>query len=558
MNVDLKTTGNIQVYDLQTRFATTSGAPGMKALCQAAITNDGRIDKESLMMEYNLSESAVRNLFSSGISCGVWDSDGVLTDDGYNTAKTGEVMVDEVGPLRIWVFDHETTGTVLLHAERLGLMPPANVEPQAGNSPEVLSNLSNGRAAQSLKAGDNRRWRLQWTDEDSAWAIVSEYCSKATLSWSWTFDNSWIQDRDIVLKGNLNGVSNKKSEDGISVQSSFSHTGALNPDVCMRNWLSAGRFTTGPWDTNLKGLKKPFSELSDAEKSLQITDEILDNEIEEWEYISINEIPLFSKNLDDATDWTIYLINEETPGYTTTEDTDRKLGDILQRSFMCLDDEEVRKRVESRLSSSRADPRLSKLLHAGDDLDGVAFIPEWVLSQKRNENIAIHDGTDDYTEFVNQMTQNMKGKIKKITYVNNYLVGKAVRKRLALFMEASNRLEPDIEFEFMTSHYPFTKNHGNDKDAVDSFRLKIKNSLDSKITFMDEGKYGEEAKQFQTAHDRVIIIESEHEARYWKASTKGIHIKDKSPCMRVEFNELENWLQDRLNNKNLHNQEAIQ
>ena len=84
MNVDLKTTGNIQVYDLQTRFATTSGAPGMKALCQAAITNDGRIDKESLMMEYNLSESAVRNLFSSGISCGVWDSDGVLTDDGYN------------------------------------------------------------------------------------------------------------------------------------------------------------------------------------------------------------------------------------------------------------------------------------------------------------------------------------------------------------------------------------------------------------------------------------------------------------------------------------------
>ena len=153
MNVDLKTTGNIQVYDLQTRFATTSGAPGMKALCQAAITNDGRINKESLMMEYNLSESAVRNLFSSGISCGVWDSDGVLTDDGYNTAKTGEVMVDEVGPLRIWVFDHETTGTVLLHAERLGLMPPANVEPQAGNSPEVLSNLSNGRAVQSLKAG---------------------------------------------------------------------------------------------------------------------------------------------------------------------------------------------------------------------------------------------------------------------------------------------------------------------------------------------------------------------------------------------------------------------
>ena len=58
-------------------------------------------------------------------------------------------------------------------------------------------------------------------------------------------------------------------------------------------------------------------------------------------------------------------------------------------------------------------------------------------------------------------------------------------------MEASNRLEPDIEFEFM-DYYPFTKNHGNDKNAMNNFRLKIRDSLDSKITFMDEGKYGEE------------------------------------------------------------------
>ena len=49
---------------------------------------------------------------------------------------------------------------------------------------------------------------------------------------------------------------------------------------------------------------------------MQITDEVLENEIEEWDRISIREIPLFSKNLDDATDWVIHLINEETPGYT--------------------------------------------------------------------------------------------------------------------------------------------------------------------------------------------------------------------------------------------------
>ena len=150
------TSGRIEVYDLQTKFATTSSAPGMKTLCQFAISNGNRIDQESLMSQYNLSESAVRNLFSSGIDSGVWDLDGLLTNDGHETAKTGEVLVDEVGPLRIWVFDHETTGAILLHSERLGLMPPANVEPQAGNSPEILDKLSNGKAVTSLKSGDKK------------------------------------------------------------------------------------------------------------------------------------------------------------------------------------------------------------------------------------------------------------------------------------------------------------------------------------------------------------------------------------------------------------------
>lgn len=556
MKVDLRTTGYIKVYDLQTKFATTSGAPGMKALCQSGIKNDGRITKEFLMTEYNLSESASRNLFSSGISCGIWDSDGVLTDDGYNTAKSGEVMVDEVGPLRIWVFDHETTGTVLLHAERLGLMPPANVEPQAGNSPGILSNLSNGRSTKSLKSGDNRSWRLQWTDEDSAWAIVGEYCSRATLSWSWRFDGSWIQDGKIVFRGELNGISNKKSEDGVSVQHSFSHTGALNPDVCMRNWLSSGRFSKGPWDNNLRGLKKPYSMLSASEKSLQMTNEVLENEIDDWEYISINDIPLFPKNLEDATDWAIYLMNEETPGYTTTEDTKRKLDDILQRTFMCFDDEKVRNSVENKMYTSRADPRLSKLLHASDDLNSIAFVPEWLLSLKRSENIAVHDGSDNFTEFVNQLSQEMQGKIKKVVYVNNYIVNSDVRKRIGLFFDAFRTIDSEIKFQFITSHYPFTKNHGNDKKAVYDFKSRIMKNTDSEIVFMDEGKYGEEAKQFQTAHDRVIIIQTEKETRYWKVTTTGVHLKGPIPCLRVEFNLLEPWLQIFLENHKSFKMEA--
>tara|TARA_B100000925_G_scaffold193349_1_gene146327 strand:- start:1237 stop:2913 length:1677 start_codon:yes stop_codon:yes gene_type:complete len=550
MNVKLITSGRIEVYDLQTKFATTSSAPGMKTLCQFAISNGNRIDQESLMSQYNLSESAVRNLFSSGLDSGVWDLDGLLTNDGHETAKTGEVLVDEVGPLRIWVFDHETTGAILLHAERLGLMPPANVDPQAGNSPKILDRLSNEKAVTSLKSGDNRRWRLKWADEESAWAIVSEFCTSATLSWSWRYDDGWVLDDEILFKGRLNGVSRNKSEDGIQVENNYPQTGALNPDVCMREWLSTNRFSSGPWDTSLKGLKRPFSQLSNAEKSMQTTDEILENDAEGWDLISISEIPLFAKTIDDAVEWTTYLINEETPGYTTTEDTRRKIGDILQRQFMCQDLEKVKTRVQNNLSSNRADPRLSKLLHTGDDLSEMALIPKWVLAQKRDQNVAIHDGTDDYTEFVHQITQKMKGKIKRVTYVNNYLHDTRVRKRLAMFEQALGMVDPDIQFEILTSHYPYTKHQGEDRNAEKNFKAKIQNDINAKVSFMDSGKYGEDARYCTTAHDRVIIISSDKEKRFWKVTTKGIHIKDKSPCVKVEQNELEKWLREYLKSSN--------
>ena len=64
------------------------------------------------------------------------------------------------------------------------------------------------------------------------------------------------------------------------------------------------------------------------------------------------------------------------------------------------DKDKVQQRVRKKLDSQRGDPRLQKLLNAGDDMNSIALVPDWVLSQKRNENIAVHDGSDDFTEFV--------------------------------------------------------------------------------------------------------------------------------------------------------------
>ena len=559
MDIELTTSSQVKAYDLQTNFASSAVAPGMKAICKYAVSNNNRIDQESIIEQgYASNQAGARNLITSGIESGVWDSDGLLTEDGHETAKTGEVLNSEIGPLRIWTFDHETTGAVLLHADRLGLLPSADAEPSSHNPPDTLQLISNGKTSKSIKPGDNRRWRIQYTKNGSSWALQKKFCSSAKLSWSWKYDEGWILDENIFLKGTISGTSKKPANDMINVNKAYPQTGSLNPDHLIREWLSKGRFSSGPWVSNLGGLTRPFAQLSGAEKSMQITNEVLESEIEEWDHISISEIPLFAKTLDDASDWVIYLINEETPGYTTTEDTNRKLGDILERPFMCLDSEKVRARVEDSLSSSRADPRLSKLLHAGDDLDSIALVPEWVLSQKRDENVAIHDGSDDYSEFVKQISQNMKGKIKKVIYVNNYVLQKSVRNRLSLFENALTSLDSAIKLEVLTSHYPYTKNHGNNKSSVNEFKSKIQDDINANVVFMDFGKYGQDALQCQTAHDRVIIIESDKETRYWKITTKGIHIKDKSPCVKVELNELEKWLKNHIRTNNSTPKEALQ
>ena len=66
-----------------------------------------------------------------------------------------------------------------------------------------------------------------------------------------------------------------------------------------------------PWDSSLGGICRPYSDLSDA-KSLQLTNEALRDEIEDWDEIVLTELPLFAKNVEDASEWVLYLINENT------------------------------------------------------------------------------------------------------------------------------------------------------------------------------------------------------------------------------------------------------
>ena len=89
--------------------------------------------------------------------------------------------------------------------------------------------------------------------------------------------------------------------------------------------------------------------------------------------------------MEDATQWSSFILQNQTPGYTTTERTERLLADILEDDpFRSVDTKSVYDRTMQEIASNRSkNPRLSKFLHAGDDLDAVAFVPKQVERTKR-------------------------------------------------------------------------------------------------------------------------------------------------------------------------------
>ena len=63
MDVQLKTTGRVDVYDIITGFAVTAPAVGLQKLCQFAETNGNRIDEQTIQNQFSLDAGAARNLY---------------------------------------------------------------------------------------------------------------------------------------------------------------------------------------------------------------------------------------------------------------------------------------------------------------------------------------------------------------------------------------------------------------------------------------------------------------------------------------------------------------
>ena len=158
MDVQLRTKGQVEVYDIITTFAVSAPAVGLQKLCQHAQLNENYIDEKSIEDQFKLKPGASRNLFINGIQSGVWTKEGKLTDEGHETALT-VMYISEVGPLRIWTYENEVTGPVLLHAGRSRTVKQfAETTPQTKLAPSILDNISDGK---SQRAPSKRRPKVE-------------------------------------------------------------------------------------------------------------------------------------------------------------------------------------------------------------------------------------------------------------------------------------------------------------------------------------------------------------------------------------------------------------
>ena len=517
MKIRLNYNGTVDVYDVMTTYAASTKAPGLQRLCAWAINQGGEVDEASIREAFpQLSAGAARNLFENGVVTGVWTRDGSLTDEGHETAETGEVMVKEVGPLRIWVFEHPSTGPVLLHADRLAGLPMGDTTIQPANAPEVLSRISQKRASTSLLSSEKKRWRLHWNK--GAWASVEKYKSRAELKWHWSLndENEWNAEPTLSLRGSLNGTTKNKDQDGKSFQTSCDNAFEFEPSECIATWLSQGRFSKSQWDIKLNGMRRRFEELDTAERlrwSIHLGLE--PEETGDWAGdVSIEDMPLYAYNNEDAAHWIQYLIREHVKGYTTAETVEQLLNEFITASpFSWLDDGKITTKAYKLLESNRADQRLSKLLSAGDDLGSMAYIAEASQQSRGGLNNVVHDGTNDFTPFVLALTQDLGGRLKQITVVDRYIYRSQHIKKLTAFSMACRELEDKVNLRVLTSEYEYLKmsTDYSKEDARKKYTGKLSPHCNELLLM-------EATKGVKPPHDRYIIIESTTEIRIFEGS----------------------------------------
>jgi hypothetical protein len=492
-------------------------------LCNEALNNNSILDVESLVSE-GFPRANIQELMGKGEKLHLWNSRGELLQDGLQACEDGLVHVPENGKIRLWVFEHPIAGLIPIHATDNNEVPVSG-DVNNRDSSLILKKIHNDGRFKTLlktKSIDPKWFEFVADYQNRNWNSYDELRTEATLSWNWKLhQGEFILDPHFSLGGDIRGLEGNYDQDEkifVWKMQKFGpfallyHDQSINPEQKFREWLSTGEYAGSSWDIEHTGMRRPYNLLTEEEKRRQTMNSIKlsDENIKEWDLITIKDVPLVAANDSDGVEWAHHLLKALTPGYTSTKLTEDLLEDILETPpFSTVDGVKVSKRVKIDLENQKGDPRMQKLLLAGDDLDS-SFI---ILDEgfvRRNENTVQHlpGSKTDYSDLLINMAANMKGKVKDVLIVDSHAYSREGIPSLKAFKKEMIEQLNCSTLEIMTQHW---SRHVDPSERPNN-RQKLLDKLGGVCTRVG---FTDDTESDSYPHHRYVRIRTDKEDRWW-------------------------------------------
>lgn len=532
MKVSFEKETQIYVVDVVTKYSISSKDQTPQVyLCKQASDNNNRLNFDE-MIDQGWPKPNITRLKKTGQEkFNLWDSQGLLTEDGIQASQEGIVHVPENGKLRLWVINHPIAGIVPIHATEEANLPidkeATNKDNNAKSCLIEIHRSNRFKTLFDLEGCESKWFELLGIYQKRNWFSNQTLSTKAKLTWTWRYeDGKFIVDDYFNISGKISGLPKQFSENEGTYVNKVTTFGpykldyennSISPQDKFREWLSKGEYSASPWDIKHGGMRRPLRMLTDDEKMRQTIHsiELIDNQIIEWDSISIDDVPLIAANETDATDWSHFLLKTLTPGYTSRELTDALLGDILKYpAFSTVDSSQIATRVKNDLEHQMGDPRMQKLIQTADDMDS-SFIKLNAAKIRRDTggvSLGIEDGKSrNYSDLITNMTANMNGRLQSILLIDNHTYSRDVSKSLGAIQSELARLYHGSELHILTRHWNDTldsKSKYNPKENRKNIISKLK-PFCNKIVFLDD----EESKRYN--HHRYVRIRTDKEERWF-------------------------------------------
>ena len=532
MKVSFETETQIYVVDVVTKYSISSKDQTPQVyLCKQASDNNNRLNFDEMVNQGWPKPNIARLKKTGQEKFNLWDSQGFLTEDGIQASEEGIVHVPENGKLRLWVINHPIAGIVPIHATEEANLPidqeATNKDNNAKSCLIEIHRSSRFKTLFDFEGLESKWFELLSKYQNRNWFSNQTLSTKAKLTWTWRYeDGEFIVDDYFNISGKISGLPKQYSDDQGTYVNKVTTFGpykldyennSISPQDKFREWLSKGEYSASPWDIKHGGMRRPLKMLTDDEKMRQTIHsiELIDNQIMEWDSISIDDVPLIAANETDATDWSHFLLKTLTPGYTSRELTDALLGDILKYpAFSTVDSSQIAARVKDDLESQIGDPRMQKLIQTADDMDS-SFIKLNAAKIRRDTggvSLGIDDGKSrDYSDLITNMTANMKGRLQSILLIDNHTYSRDVAKSLGAIKSELARLHQGSELHILTRHWNETldsESKYNPKENRENIISKLK-PFCNKIVFLDDV----ESERYN--HHRYVRIRTDKEDRWF-------------------------------------------